>query len=242
MKSRTIAVAVSKGGVGKTTTAVHLAHALAITGRRVLLVDGDAQGHVAFSLGLSPSRDLADIIEGNAVAADVILEARPGLFVIPAGDRLAALDLTDPLRFAGVLESIPGRYDYTIIDAAPGWDALGVNVLAATRELLVPIVPELLAVRGLGAFLERVDRVKQINRKLALRYVVPTMVDLRPRQTGEVLEQLQSIFPSEICEPVRRSIRVSEATGRGETVFEYAPRSTAADDYRTLAERVDNDT
>lgn len=242
---RTLGVAVSKGGTGKTTVAVHIAHGLAIAGARVLLIDADPQGHAGAHLGhvdtSGDAGDLVDVIENRAGLVDVGREVRPGLVLIPSGgDRLASHPLSDPLSLSQAVDSVRRRFDAVVIDAAPGWDALNVAALVAVRELVIPIVPEVLAVRGLGMFLERVERVRAINPRLSLRLIVPNLVDMRPRQTADVIGQLRELFPDKVAEPIRRSVRVSESAGLGQTVFETAARSTVADDFRALVERVNN--
>jgi chromosome partitioning protein len=140
-KMRCIAVALSKGGVGKTTTAVNLAAGLVQRGRSVLLVDMDTQGQVAKMLGVQPANGMAEVINNEANLDEVVLEARPGLWLLPGGRTLAGLKrVIDRKEFGGerticeTLAPLDGCYDYAIVDTAPGWDVLTVNALFDAQE------------------------------------------------------------------------------------------------------------
>jgi len=238
---RKIAVTIRKGGTGKTTTAVNLSHALALAGRRVLLVDTDAQGQVAHMLGVSPEVGLADVLAGRVTALAAAFPARDGLDIIAGGPGLVAatLDRSDAVRAA--LRTVGRGYDFVIVDTAPGFDMLAWGVLHYAREVLAPVSLEPLTLFGLVDFRRNLEAAQKDNRALALRYVVPTFADGRVAKTREILADLEAHFPDQLCAPIRYGVRISEAPAFGQTVLEYAPRSHGADDYRALAERIVSD-
>ena len=245
--TRIIAVSLSKGGVGKTTTAVNLAAALAITGRRVLLIDTDTQGQCSLALGVEPAAGLAAFISGRATWEQAVTPARENLDLVAGGYELAGVKNEIARRSIRAEETLKsavsphiGSYHYVIIDTSPGWDALAINVLFLAQELLCPVLLEMAAVDGLIAFLQRVKEVQQ-HHNLALRYVLPTALDRRLKQTGEVMEQLREYFGETLCEPIRYNVRLSESYAHGESIFEYDPNSAGAAGYLELTKRVIND-
>ncbi|MBK8049122.1 MAG: ParA family protein [Anaerolineales bacterium] len=242
---RRIAVALSKGGVGKTTTAVNLAAGLAQQGRRVLLIDMDTQGQVAKMLGIQPKSGIAEVINGEKPLDEVSIEARPGLWVLPGGRALASLKRTiDRKEFGGertvdeALVGLDGAYDYAIVDTAPGWDVITVNALFFAREVLAPVALEAMALEGLSDFTHSLRSIQRYHKELQLHYVVPTFMDRRVRKSEMILQQLNDTYANELCTPIRYNVRLSEAPGAGQTIFEYAASSPGADDYIALTERI----
>jgi chromosome partitioning protein len=125
-----------------------------------------------------------------------------------------------------------------ILDSAPGWDALTVNLLFYATEVLAPVSLEVMTLQGLADFIHSLAAIQKYNPDLKLQYVLPTFFDRRVKKSGEILEQLRLHYPAQVCPPVRYNVRLSEAPGYGQTIFEYAPASTGAGDYRLLTERI----
>ncbi|EKO38605.1 MAG: ATPase involved in chromosome partitioning [Solidesulfovibrio magneticus str. Maddingley MBC34] len=244
-RARRIGVMLSKGGVGKTTTAVNLAAALAGLGKRTLLIDADTQGQCAYALGVTPGKGLAEYVDGSVSAEDALTLVRDNLWLLAGGKSLAGLKrLISRKDFGGertlddALSGLDDRFDVIVVDSAPGWDALTVNVLFYVRELLVPVALEAMSLQGFSEFLRSFAAVSRYRPQLALRYVVPTFLDKRVRGPAALAEELAALYPDRICPAVRYNAKLSEAPAEGRTIFEFAPRSPGAKDYQTLAERV----
>lgn len=242
---RKIAIALAKGGVGKTTTAVNLAHGLALAGRRVLLIDLDTQGQAGDMLGLKPEMGLAELILGEASLSLSITEARPGLHLLAGGRSLAGVKrLQSRMEYgaekmlAKALAPLEGRYQYVLLDFAPSWDSLSIGGLFYAQEILAPVSLEAMAIKGLIAFSERIEDIQEHHAGLSLRYILPTFLDRRVRKSEEILEQLQAYARERLCQAIRYNVKLSEAPAHGETVFEYAPHSPGAEDYQALTERI----
>jgi chromosome partitioning protein len=240
-----LAVAMTKGGVGKTTTAVNLSHGLALRGHRVLLVDADTQGQCAKALGVETDVTLTEVLEGAAPALDALTRAREYLDLIPSNHHLSRAALTIARRehdghrvLAEALAPVLERYEYVVIDAAPGFDAIAVNVLGCAHDVIAPAALTPAALAGVLDFVRHIETVKRHNTALNLRFLLPTFLDLRIRQSGEMLHQLQEHFGTRMCKPIRVNVDLAEAFGYQQSIFEYAPRSRGADDYERFITRV----
>jgi chromosome partitioning protein len=261
-QTRVLTVANQKGGVGKTTTTVNLAAALALHGLRVLVIDLDPQGNASTALGIdhtvgSPS--IYDVILGGRTLADVAStsDTTDNLLCVPATLDLAGADieLTSQVAreyrlqraVAAFLDQEPspadGGVDYILIDCPPSLGLLTLNALVAAREMLIPIQCEYYALEGLAQLLNTVELVKShLNPKLAVTTVLLTMYDSRTRLADQVADEVRAHFGKLVLEPViPRNVRVSEAPGFGQTVITYDPGSRGAIGYlqaaREIAER-----
>lgn len=241
--TRIIAVALSKGGVGKTTTAVNLAARLAFLGRNVLLVDTDTQGQSARHLGVVGNDGLFRLTQGETTA-ETLIKARERLLLLSGGESIAVMKrrfndaqyhVEQQLKQA--MAPLLPYFDYVIIDNAPSWDGLSVNVMFAADEIIAPVTMETLAVQGLFDYKTRIERIGAAQ----LRYIVPTIKDVRRAQTAEIESQLRLRFGEMVSAPIRVDVRLSEAPAHGQTIFEYAPNSRGATDYEQLTNKVLSD-
>ena len=245
---RKLAVSLTKGGVGKTTTCVNLAHGLARMGYQVLLVDTDTQAQAGSMLGLRTEGGLSGLVSGQLQPEQAILQARERLWILTGGSSLAGLkrlisqkDFGGETTLAEALEKVDGQYDYVLLDSAPGWDSLTVNVLFYATEVLAPVSLEVMTLQGLLQFVQRLQAIQKHNQELVLKYVLPTFLDRRVKKSEEILRQLQSHFGQQLCSPIRYNVRLSEAPGYGMSIFEYSPDSPGAQDYQALTERIAQD-
>ncbi len=249
MAMRRIAVFLGKGGVGKTTTAVHLAAGLAQRGSRVLLIDTDTQGQVSTLLGVRPAAGLAEVITIGLRPELAIVPARERLWLLAGGQGLAGVKRLiarkDPYGehvLANTLSQLEDQYDFVILDTSPGWDTLNINVLFYAEEILTPVSLEALTLQSLDDFQENLTAIQRYRHTLTLKYILPTFLDGRVKKSKEILEQLQTQYTDRLGAPIHYSVKLSLAAGLGKTIFEYAPRSPGAEDYQQLVERVANDT
>jgi chromosome partitioning protein len=176
------------------------------------------------------------------------VEARQGLWLLPGGRTLAGLKrVIDRKEFGGertvseALAPLDGRYDYAIVDTAPGWDVLTVNALFYAEEILAPVALEVMALQGLAEFGQSLQTIQRYHKELCLQYVLPTAFDRRVRQSESMLRQVQEYYGARVCAPIRYNVRLSEAPGFGKTIFEYAASSPGAQDYLALTERIIGD-
>jgi chromosome partitioning protein len=251
---RKIAIAMAKGGVGKTTTAVNLAHGLAANGKRVLLVDCDTQGQVAKFLGQKPPFGLYEFIterleDGRFISRnDTIHACRPNLWILDGGMRLVELKNRLGEQPRDVRQTVlsrklvprEGALDFLIFDCAPGWDVLSVNILMAANEVLCPVALQGPSLQGLKTFFRYLQSAQKLNADLRLEYILPTMFDRRTRHSREIFDQLKKFFSRQLCEPVHLNVRLSEAPTHGQTIFEYDARAQGARDYQKLIRRIMN--
>jgi chromosome partitioning protein len=194
---------------------------------------------------MRPPAGLAEMVMDELTPDQVLVEAREGVWLLAGGRSLAGLkrviarkDFGGEQTLAEALAPLDGRFDAVLLDTAPAWDTLTVNALFYATEVLIPVSLEVMALQGLIEFVRSLGPIQKYHTELALRYVVPTFMDRRVKKSGEILGQLQSYYQDLLCQPIRYNVRLSEAPGYGQTIFEYAPSSTGAQDYQTLTERI----
>jgi len=244
-KTRRIGVSLSKGGVGKTTTSVNLAAGLALAGKKVLLVDTDTQGQSSFMLGVKPKGGLTELVTGELPPEEAIIQARKNLWILAGGKSLAGLkrlidrkDYGGELTIAEALTPLEKDYDYVVVDTSPGWDPLTVNVLFYVNELMTPVSLEVMSIQGFGEFLKSIASIQKFRKEVQLQYILPTFRDMRVKRGTEFLEEIEKIYGEKVCAPIRYNVRLSEAPAYGQTIFEFAPGSNGAQDYRELVRKV----
>lgn len=245
-----ISVVNDKGGVGKTVTAVNLGAGLALRGKTVLLIDLDPQASATASLGLNgqmPPVSLPEIFSGQGEMAKAMLPSNvKSLNVVPSSPKMkdVSLALASKVGRERVLEnkiaSVRADHDFLLIDCPPSISLLTLNAIVASDFILIPVIPDFLSVNGLIELLAVMREVEQaLPVQPKILGILPTIVDYRNAITKEVLELLRSTYGALVTEvEIRVNVKLREAPGFGQTIFEYAPRSTGAENYHSLAEEV----
>jgi chromosome partitioning protein len=257
---RKIAVLNQKGGVGKTTTVVNTAAALAGMGLRVVVVDLDPQSHLTIHLGLEPQTIGAgsyEVLIKEARFEEEILLVRPNLWLLPADINLVGAE-SELVSVVGretilreAIESVEDKFDYLVIDCPPSLGLLTLNALAAADEVLIPLQPHFLALQGFGKLLQTIDLVnKRINPELKVKGILLCMFDTRASLPSEVRADIEHFLESArgtdcawaqaqiLPTFIRRNIKLAEAPSYGQTIFEYERNCHGAEDYTKVAESI----
>ena len=257
---RIIAIVNQKGGVGKTTTTCNLGAGLAHRGKRVLLVDLDAQAHLTFHLGIDNTQTpvtVYDLMTGRCAMGEVIVARSDRLHVAPSHIDLAGAEVELVSRVArerilrDALAPCADDYDVALVDCPPSLGLMTLNALVAADEIILTLQPHVLALQGMSKLLETAQLIRErLNRRLKISGVVFCMFDGRTSLSGEVVADVESFFAGAAKgDPlfagvrvfdtrIRRNIKLAEAPGFGQTIFEYAPSSHGAEDYEHLTDEL----
>lgn len=250
--ARVICMANQKGGVGKTTTSVNLAAALASRGRRVLLLDMDPQGNASSGIGMKrhehQNANVYHLLIGEMKAEDVIFQTKvQNLDIAIANPDLvgAEIELVDAARrefkLKDALQTIRNKYHYILIDCPPSLGLLTLNALTAADSFLVPLQCEYYALEGLSQLLNTAGLIKKkLNPELKIEGIVLTMFDTRNNLSHQVVSEIQTHFEDKVFKSIiPRNVRLSEAPSHGKSIFEYDDKSIGATKYRELAQELD---
>ena len=247
---KVIAIANQKGGVGKTTTAVNLASALAVLEKKILLIDADPQANATSGLGIAVEEKKAgtyELLEHTATAEETILPTNvPHLDLIPSHIDLVAIEieLVDKTEreymLKKALQNVREDYDFILIDCAPSLGLITLNALTAADAIVIPIQCEYFALEGLGKLLNTIKSVQKLhNKTLDIEGLLLTMYDARLRLSNQVVEEVKKHFGDMVFNTIiQRNIRLSEAPSYGENIIQYDATSKGAQNYLSLAEEV----
>ena len=245
-----ISICNQKGGTGKTTTAVSLSTALALSGKKVLLVDIDPQGNATSGIGIDKNQIKESayhaLLGDKSVSDTIVNSAISNLSAVPSNIDLSAIEIelisaeNREFRLQSCLESIRGDFEYVFIDCPPSLGLITINALVAADSVIVPIQCEYYALEGVSLILKTINLVKdRLNPKLIIEGVVLTMADYRTNLTNDVIAEIRSFFKDKVYQTViPRNIRLSEAPGFGKPISIYDKSSIGAKRYQNLANEI----
>lgn len=247
--AKIIAIANQKGGVGKTTTSVSLAAALASLQKRVLLIDSDPQGNATSGFGIDKGtleKTIYQVLINGLPVAEAVQKTAYGPDILPAKIELAGAEvelvgaIARETRLKKALAAVTERYDYILIDCPPSLGLLTLNSLTAAHSVLMPLQCEFYALEGLSQLMQTVELVQNnLNPELDIEGVVLTMFDSRTKLSEQVVQEVREHFGDLVYQTmIPRTVRLSEAPSYGQPIFAYDPRSKGATAYMELAREV----
>ncbi len=246
--SKTISIVMRKGGVGKTTTAVNLASALQVKGKKTLLVDLDPQASATISVGINPKTlpySINDLFTNiNRKPQDVIVTTPFGLSVLPAKEEFnkteAGMTATSVGALKPIISELEDQFDYIIIDTMPSQSYLSVNALVASHSVIIPLETHYLAMEGLDQAMKDVEEVKQgLNPGLEIIGILPTKVQPNTKLAKAVLDEAKDAYPALLLPiEIKLSIKIAEASLEGKPIVILDPQHQGAEDYFKLAQYI----
>ncbi|MBN2233452.1 MAG: ParA family protein [Deltaproteobacteria bacterium] len=241
---RKIACQNFKGGTGKTTSVVTLAHCLATAGKRVLIVDLDAQGNVGVSLGVEAPGGLYELLVDNRSLTECMVEARPNLFCILADASVAACEtilVARPRREESLsralrrLPEVVPDIDVVLLDCSPSLSILSQNALVYADELVIPVSMDYLAMVGANHVYDNLAMIEEFfDKRIRVAGILPTFFDQRVNMSKEVLAALRERYGDAVLTPIRTDTRMKQASSARQTIFEFSRRSRAGEDYQQV--------
>lgn len=243
-----ITITNQKGGTGKTTITMNLGVALALMGRKMLLIDFDPQANLTYSFGIhKPKNTIVEVLQGKQTLQTILVK-KEGLDIAPSSSLLADLEVSVVNKIGreqllrDLLKGLKG-YDYIFIDSPPSLSILTINALTAADEALIPLQMEILSLQGLSQLLKTIAEVKSVlNERLKIRGIIVSMFDGRRRLSGEVLNEIKNNLKEKVFNSVIRiCVKITEAPSFARSVLNYAPSSEGAFDYKNLAKEFLNE-
>lgn len=238
---RRIAILNQKGGTGKTTTTISLAAGLAARGKRVLVVDMDAQGHVGISLGAKTDKSLFHVMVEDLDPQKCAVTIRDNFDIIPSNETLASAEIYLARMNEGrdkILRTRMknvGDYEYIILDCGPSLSLLNMNALTYAQSIIVPVACDFLSLVGVKQILKTLKNVNQyLLHPVDIMGILPTFYDRRNKISNEAVNTLKGYFKEKVLPPIRVNTRLKEAPSHKQTIYEYAPDSNGARDYARL--------
>lgn len=236
-----------KGGTGKTCTVVNMAHAMALKGHRVLIIDTDSQGSVGFHFGFPTKKTLYNLLVENAPLSDCVITVRSNIDIIASNEHMFPMDLwlhKQPHRetiFRDRLHSHISSYDVVLFDCSPCFNLMNQNVLLCAPNVLVPVSMEPLTIPSVRQLIKNIQLLNHhFQANVTVAKIIPTFYNSRMKKAKRIHQDLMSKYPDLVSSTIRNNVSISEAAGEGKTVYEYSPNGPSVRDFNKLSEEVLN--